>query len=544
MLIPDGYGKCAHRPQDGCAARVPRIGTEIRSNRSGKFAVTKKFPPFPRLHLADELSTLPNQARASDSIGPVAAAFQVSTGWALDREPANAADIDSRNECRFAVRALPGDGTDSTETPTIERWQAAQLADSISDLFAELQYLRSAVWQREAELAIGIPVSPRRQDEQHLAARLELMLRNGAEAVGCCASGLYLLDDATAELKLRACWGLPKDRLLEPARPLCDAFAELEALIGHAVVLEDASRLPNWQTPEPYPAAICLPVSSPTDSLGTIWFFADTVRDFGDQEIHLAEIIAGSIAAELQREVLLSECLASKQEQRQIVHAMQWQHDHLPTIKPLVDDWEVAGWSADEDELSNGFYDWLVPPDGSLAVAVGACDGLRADTALSSSALQASVRSHADYPHNASQLVSRVNETIWNSSAGGHEASLFYCQATPGTGAIEFSHAGSIQAILIQESGVELIQPDSLPLGLDPDMSPELVRHSLAAGDSLLILNTTSNRPSQQLELSRQLLAAPTATSDELLQLVRAIDPQANLALILRRTQVSPAAGH
>ena len=119
-------------------------------------------------------------------------------------------------------------------------------------------------------------------------------------------------------------------------------------------------------------AAICLPVTSPTDPLWTVWFFADAVRDFSDQELHLAEIVAGSIAAELQREALLGECLVSKQADRQIIRAAQWQHDHLPTIKPLVGDWEVAGWSASEDELAGGFYDWLIPPDGFLAVALGA----------------------------------------------------------------------------------------------------------------------------------------------------------------------------
>ncbi|MBI2478863.1 MAG: SpoIIE family protein phosphatase, partial [Planctomycetia bacterium] len=381
--------------------------------------------------------------------------------------------------------------------------------------------LQSAVWHREAELAIGVPVSPKRQEEEHLAARLEIMLRNGARAVGCGAAGLYLLDDATTELKLRACSGLPKDRLLEPARPLADAFAELEALLGHAVVLEDASRLPHWKTPEPFPAALCLPVASPTDPLGTLWFFADSVRDFSDQEIHLAEIIAGSIAAELQREVLLAECLALKQADRQISRAAQWQHDHLPTITPLVDGWDVAGWSAAGDELASGFYDWFVPPDGSLAIAIGTCDGLRVESALSAGA--------------AAKMISRANETVWNLSAGGHLASLFYCKATPGSGQIEYSTAGGIQAILVRKSDLEVIRPDTSPLGTTPEVLPEMTRLALAKGDMLLILSSSSERRSLQLELSRQLRANRNAAADELLRLVRSIDRQAGLALILQR---------
>lgn len=503
----------------------------------------KKLPPRLWLHVADELTATPaTSSLVNDSFATITEAFEDATGWSLDREPACVGE--NVNHSRLVIKATQVHDQASTAALPIEQGHAARLADAISDVFARLESLQAALWHREAELAIGVPVSPQRQGEAHLAARLEIMLRNGANAVGCRAAGLYLLDDATTELKLRALWGLSKDRFLEPARPLAGAFAELEALLGHAVVLEDASLLPHWKTPEPFPAALCLPVSSPTDPLGTLWFFADTVRDFSDQDIHLAEIIAGSIAAELQREVLLSECLASKQADRQSFDAVRWQHDHLPTIKPLLNDWDVAGWSASDDEVAVGFYDWFVPSDGSLAVALGVGEGLRLESALSAGALQATVRSHADYRHDTAKMLSRANDTLWNASAGGHLASLAYCKATPDTGEIEYSIAGAIQAILVQGSDVELIHPDAPPLGVEPDLPPDRSHGQLAAGDLLLLLSTSSERPSRQLELSRQLRAHRTATADELVQLVRAVDPQANLALVLQRRPASRASGH
>ena len=73
--------------------------------------------------------------------------------------------------------------------------------------------------------------------------RLEAVLRGGTEAVDCQAAALYLLDDATSQLKMRSCWGLPLDRLAAPARPLKGAVADLEALLGHAVVIEDTDVL-------------------------------------------------------------------------------------------------------------------------------------------------------------------------------------------------------------------------------------------------------------------------------------------------------------
>ncbi|MCA9119306.1 MAG: SpoIIE family protein phosphatase [Planctomycetaceae bacterium] len=491
--------------------------------------MTNNLPPFLRLHVAEEPAAPPSPSLVNDTFATVTSAFEAATGWPLHL---NAAASERR---RFELGAGNNQQEKRSSELPIARRRALELADAISELYSRLDMLQTAVWHREAELAIGVPVSPRREEEEHLAARLEVMLRNGAEAVGCCSAGLYLLDDATTELKLRAAFGLPKERLLESGRPLAGAFAELEALIGHAVVLEDASLLPHWRLPEPFPAALCLPVSSPTDPLGTVWFYSESVREFSDQEIHLAEIVAGSIAAELQREVLLAECLASKQADRQIVRAVRWQQDHLPNIRPLVYGWDVAGWTANEDDLANGFYDWFVPTDGTLAISLGTSEGLPVESALSAGALQASARAHAEYPHTVAKMIKRVNETIWNSSAGGHVSSLFYGKATPDSGMIEYSLAGTIHAILVQKSDVELIQSDSPLLGTEPDLDPETRQVRMADGDVLLILDSSSNRPSTHLELSRQIRANRKATAEELIELVRSIAPQISLALILQR---------
>ena len=114
-----------------------------------------------------------------------------------------------------------------------------RLAGSIADVLGELLETRRAVWQREAELAAGVPLVPHREEEKHLAAHAGGRTKSGREAVGGDAIALYLLDESTSELKLRSAWGLPFDRLVAAARPLQGAIADLEALLGHAVVLDN-----------------------------------------------------------------------------------------------------------------------------------------------------------------------------------------------------------------------------------------------------------------------------------------------------------------
>ena len=204
---------------------------------------------------------------------------------------------------------------------------------------------RHALWQREAELAAGVPLVAHAEEEKHLAARLEAVLRGGTEAVDCQAAALYLLDDATSQLKMRSCWGLPLDRLAAPARPLKGAVADLEALLGHAVVIEDTDVLRHWNVPEEFPAAVCVPVSTSTTLLGTLWIFCREAAGFhlaADERVGDRRRTAGR---RLEREILLREAVAAAEVKRQLLAAERLQSNQLPTISPLLDGWQLAGWT-------------------------------------------------------------------------------------------------------------------------------------------------------------------------------------------------------
>jgi len=329
-------------------------------------------------------------------------------------------------------------------------------------------------------------------------------LKGGAQAVGCQAAAVYLLDDATTELKLRASWGLPRQQLFTPPRPLRGAVADLEALVGHAVVLEDTKVVPQWKTPEPFASAVCVPISTPSEPLGTLWVFCDQPRDFSPEQTNLVEIIAGRIAAELQREVLLRECVQTKRIDRQLLRAATWQNDRLPCVSPLLDGWELAGWTDSDQVLHHGFYDWFVPPDGRLAAVVGSADGSMLEAAMTSAAVQGAIRAHSAYRHNASRMVNRVNETVWNGSAGGQSAALFYALIAPETGAVECCCAGPIDAWVLRENGPRSLKLNCPPLGTQPDGVYHPRRFSLSEGDALVISSGLEVRPEDATELRRR----------------------------------------
>ena len=338
--------------------------------------MTKPIPDYLKLHVEESLATRtqpPDIPGLGACAGCVSRSDRVAVELRRRRVPGHRCGVDhaDRDGRRGGREAGAGVRASRARDAALALDRVRPLAQAIGGLVSEIYRTQSTVWQREAELAAGIPVTLRPAEQQQLAYRLESVLRGGAEAIGCQAAALYLLDDATSHLKLRAAWRLPKNRFLDAPRPLRGAVADLEALVGHAVALENTSLLPHWKVPEDFPAALCVPVASTSTPLGTLWFFAQETREFSPEQTHLAEIVAGRLVSDLEREVLVREGLRNRQTDQARQLLTQWQNEQRPNVPPLVDGWQVAGRLSGDDPLSGLLYDWCVLPDGRIAVASG-----------------------------------------------------------------------------------------------------------------------------------------------------------------------------
>lgn len=394
-------------------------------------------------------------------------AFLRTTGWGIefaggesseDRSPSTTARPASIRLRRDAAGNARGVGR------RLERDAAVELARAAGQVVRTLDEMQAALREREAELAAGVPVTRRKDEPLHLAKRLEAILRSGGRAIGCQGAAIYLLDDTAQQLKLRACWGLSARRFLQPPRALSQSAGDLEALVGHVVAIEDVPRMRQWSVPEPALAAICVPISTPTEPLGTLWFFCRQQRPFTAEQTHLTEILAGRVAAELQREVLLEQAQADAAWHQEVQHAGSWQRDHAPQFGPLLADWQVQGVATGPTPIRTGFYDWYPLEDESLGFAMGYGEGTTLSAAMTTVQLQATVRAHTQYPHDAATLVQRVNETMWQSSVGGHFAALAYGKLEPRRGRVELCTAGRFLATLVEPGGAEPISLEASPL--------------------------------------------------------------------------------
>ena len=453
-----------------------------------------------KVYTGQASETRPPVVEGIRSLPAVLTAFQRATGWSLryaqGPAPTYGADLP------WSTPVNPGEGitpghlkleAGRSEPVGLSAGSSAeaarQLASAVAGMLSETRQTQHALWQREAELAAGVPLIPADDESNHLAARLEAVLKSGAQAVGAQAAALYLLDDATSQLKLRSSWGLPRDRLLEPPRPLRGSVADLEALLGSAVVLEDVLMMQHWKVPEEgFAAAACVPISSPTTLLGTLWVYCTTRRDFNDHQTGLLEIVAGRLAADLEREMLLREGIEAAKFKRQVAAAEQLQQDLSPTVAPQVDGWDLSGWAVQAGTLGGDFFDWFCLPDGRLVAVAGSAHGKGIEAALVACSVRSAIRCHAQYHDCAARVLTEVNRTLWTGCSGGQQAAVFMGILDPLCGELSYSTAGTMGILRIGKDGWKSLTERLAPVGGDPDAAYSLRAFRMESDEALLLV--------------------------------------------------------
>jgi GAF domain-containing protein len=487
-----------------------------------------------RLRIHTEESHVPNSVAhlGISALEPLCEAIQRLTGCRLAFEAA--AEPPTMHRWTTTIAASDSDIAGrlvlhmNSRLSDVKQQAVAQLVDSVGQLVSELLITHRALAHRESDLAVNFPIVA----EAHSGNAVSLveqfgdLLRGLCAGLGCQAAAIYTLDDATTVLRLRSSWGLPAIRLAHSARPLRGALADLEALAGHAVVIEDTSLLPHWKVPEPFSSAVCVPIAGPSMVLGTLWVFCDRVRDFTPEETQLIEIGAGRVAAELERPVLVHEVKQARDYERFHDRMLQWQEDRTLLVPPVIDGWEVAGAIANRFSVVRDFHLWRIAADGHLHVAAGGATGKDGATLLTTIGLQAALQAMMDHSSGPANILMDLNELAWSQSAGDQPASVFFAELDTRLGRLTYASAGTADAYVLRPHGWERLYTMSAMLGLEPDASYANDVTDIDDGDVLLIISDHDSVEPCEISstgLAEFLLRHIDRSADELMRLAMSL---------------------
>ncbi len=500
--------------------------------------MVNRIPAYLRLHTTNEedSSGVPKGVQTPEqrafSMDVLCQKFSEVTGADLQYGPLDAlpSDVDWFIEVEDSrpgpMMAFGLKSTNDTLDTQVLR-QIENLAGEVGWLADRLHKTERALWEREAELAVGIPVTAHPEDDEaHIAERLQAIVRCGVEAVKCSAGALYLLDEATTELKIRSHWGVDKRVFTDPARLLRGARGDLEALTGHAVVIEKRDELNYWKIPLEFTAAVCVPVSTATMPLGTLWIYSDDARAFEDTDTNLIEMVAGRIALELEREVLIRDA-GNRRNGSSLVGAVDWQQKMLPGAAPLADGWEFATSTGASSRLTGDHCYWHSRGDGCVFSTVSSVVGDLPEIALSSAMIAGTVRGLCE-SRLVTDVVNSVNQTLWSSSDGDLLASIFASELDPLTGKIKCVAAGDVGLFIVRPHGWEELAVDPRLCGSNDVLSADVIEQKMHVDDILVVFTSprslTPRLLSQNVEMQQMaeiVLHHNHLSSQELVDLMR-----------------------
>ncbi|MFK7738279.1 MAG: PP2C family protein-serine/threonine phosphatase [Pirellulaceae bacterium] len=427
--------------------------------------------------------------------------FSKATGWIpkpIARTPhqdgmreLNSSDVPQiplRNRVQL-ISAAPIDGMlDADENmPVTSEDEAWALLEQLDHLVEELRSAETTIELQEAQLASSIGVSVRRDEAEMLNARLIESLERATEQTGSDAGAIYLLDETTSQLKMRSCFGLSKSALSAPARELRGSLADLEALMGNAVLVENTKLAPEWNCPENFAAALCLPIGSPTMPQGTIWLWSSHVRDFEKNDIEIARAASEKILVDIERSVLADEVLKTRGLSRQVEAASMVQASRLPSLQPLHRDYDVAGWTYQGQALGGNFHTWNVNKHERICAALGASVTSGPSGALVATSVQTVVETCWNTKHRPAQVLRKANDILWDVEDGDWRSSLCYLQIHPESGSTDLSVTGDIQAFVVTARGVRMLPSTPSFLAEQPDSAFRNEQLTLEGGELLVV---------------------------------------------------------
>ena len=190
-------------------------------------------------------------------------------------------------------------------------------------------------------------------------------------------------------------------------------------------------------------------------------------------EIHNLATNFNRMTADLRSHV--DRLAVEKAERQRIEHdldiARRIQQGLLPTAKPDLPDYDIAGWSRAADKTGGDYYDWQRLPDGRILISLADVSGHGIGPALVAAVCRAYARaSVSEHEQDLAPIVDRLNGLLVDDMPEGRFVTFAGVLLDPQTHRVQMISAGHGPLFRCVAAGGRLIESDAdgLPLGLFP----------------------------------------------------------------------------
>ena len=190
---------------------------------------------------------------------------------------------------------------------------------------------------------------------------------------------------------------------------------------------------------------------------------------FTERDLQLLSLIAGVAAIRIENVRLLEVQQEQKRLANELAVASEIQFRLHPETPPAIPGYDVVGVSFPCYEVGGDYYDFIAKPDGRFVIALGDVSGKGTGAALLMSSIHAAVRAHTRTRLSASEIVSEINQYIYDNTPSNRYVTLFYSELDPRSNHLTYINGGHNSPLLARASGeVTRLDIGGFPVGITP----------------------------------------------------------------------------
>jgi serine phosphatase RsbU (regulator of sigma subunit)/anti-sigma regulatory factor (Ser/Thr protein kinase) len=214
-------------------------------------------------------------------------------------------------------------------------------------------------------------------------------------------------------------------------------------------------------------------------------------QDYSSDDMRLLQNLATQAAPALRVAQLVRQQQAEARQRERIEQELRVarviQETLLPAEIPTYSGWEIHAHWQPAREVSGDFYDFLLLPDGRMAVIIADVTDKGVPAALVMATTRSILRGAAEHMISPGEVLARTNDLLHPDIPPKMFVTCLYLLIEPDSGKIIFANAGHNLPYLISNGQVTELRATGMPLGLMPGMQYEEVEAQLSECDALLL---------------------------------------------------------
>jgi serine phosphatase RsbU (regulator of sigma subunit) len=309
--------------------------------------------------------------------------------------------------------------------------------------------------------------------EAVMAGRGVLMTLDGEELIPRAARGAGFKISSTV-----------RDRVLKEKSSLLVRDAQLDhALKAQMSIVQQRVR-----------SMMAVPLQTNDRVIGLIYVDSpDMIREFTKEDLGLLTVMANVAAIRIEHARLNEIELVERAMSKELEQAAHIQMGLLPSAPPAAAGLDIAGRTAACRTVGGDYYDYLVFPDGRIAMIVGDVAGKGMPASLLMSSLQARVKVLFEDGDHLAEKIKRLNKATTANCPDNRFITFFMTIADPATGDLVYSNAGHNPPVLVRKntpSGAthfDQLEGGGMILGILPMAQYQEFQVHMEPGDILVL---------------------------------------------------------